>query len=29
MLKLTVSDDSAHRQRLEASAGWYENVRWD
>ena len=29
MLKLTVSDDLAHRQRLDASAGWYESVRRD
>jgi hypothetical protein len=29
MLKLTVSDDTTQRQRLDASAGWYESVRRD
>lgn len=29
MLRLTVSDDKALRQRAGASLGWYESVRLD
>lgn len=29
MLRLTVSDDLAHRQKVDASRGWYEGVRRD
>lgn len=27
MLKLTVSDDLVHRQKVDAGRGWYDSVR--